>query len=295
MRLLFLTCLPLITLSQNGHAEVLSTQQLLEQQEQWKGWAEDGTPLQITGRYRGTSGTIIQLQKLKLNLVPERGLLIPERIRTDVRLAIFGRFVMDGRDVEFRMSRCDVRKSDQDEFLEELSKVDSSDALQRYQIIEKYLKVAEFFGDRQLQLRARHHQQLTFSQQRRDAQGDPAALWTLIDPGPGFDMGQRLRQELLFQICWLKSRRPADADVLELIRSHLPGWEDQNLTLPQTMVQEFEKDAVAAYESAHDLHRRQLERLLYRRVKLKEITAQLAPDGSHGNAIHLGGLSTASG
>jgi len=285
MRLLILILLSFFVLSEFIRAEVLTTQDLVEQTEKWPDWAREEKSLQITGRYRGSLGTTIQLQKLKLNLVPERGLLIQDRIRSGDRLAIFGRFAVDGEDIEFRMSRCDVRKSDLDEFRLEISKLTESDAAGRYQIINRYAQLADFFGDRQLRLRVLRQREVTFARQRSDAQNDPQVLWTLVEPGPGFDIGQTLKQELLFQICWLRSEQQVDEELLDLIRSHLPGWKEQNMTLPQSMLQAFEKDPVASYGKGDELHRRQIERLLYRRVKLKEITAAFKTDGSNAQAI----------
>ncbi len=285
MRLLTLIVLFIAGLLPNVNAEVHTTGQLIEQKDQWKDWARDRTVLQITGRYRGMLGTTVQLQKLKLNFVPERGLLIQERIRSGDRLAIFGRFATDGKDIEFRMSRCDVRKSDQDEFEEELSKQDPSDVAARYGVINRYLKIADFFGDRQLKLRVLHRREATLFQQRRDARDNPDELWKLVDPGPGFELDPALKQGLLFQVCWLESQQSVDAEVVQMIRTHLPGWEERNITLPQAMMDSFAKDPVTAYESADNLHRRQMERLLYRIVKLKDIRSTLKPDGSNADSV----------
>lgn len=285
MRLLTLITLFTAGLLPNVNAEVHTTAQLIERKDQWKDWASDGTALQVTGRYRGMLGTTVQLQKLKLNFVPERGLLIQDRIRSGDRLAIFGRFTMDGKNIEFRMSRCDVRKSDQEEFEEELSKQKPSDVAARYGVINRYLKIANFFGDRQLKLRVLHRREMTLSRQRRDADNNPDELWKLVDPGPGFELDPALKQGLLFQICWLRSQQSVDADVLQMIRTHLPGWEERNITLPQAMLDSFAKDPVAAYGAADNLYRHQMERLLYRSVKLKELLSALKPDGSNADSV----------
>jgi|GEM_PF-3543229 len=285
MRCIILTFLLTFALCQSSRAEVLTTQQLIENQDQWMEWAAVEKSLQITGRYRGTLGTTIQLQRLKLNLVPERGLLVQDRIRTGDRLVVLGRFALDGKNVEFRMSRCDVRKADQDEFLEELSALAPSDAVARYQVIHRYLDIAEFFGDRQLKLRVLRNREQTLDRQRQEAHDKPDELWKLIDPGPGFDPGKSKKQELLFQIAWLKSRQSANSEALQFIRTHLPGWEEQNFTLPQAMLKAMAEDAVASYGGADELHRRQMERLLYRSAKLKQIKSTLKADGSNAETI----------
>lgn len=269
-------------------SQELTTPQLLEQKAQWKQWVSDQHKIQLTGRYKGRAADRLQLQKLNISFVPEQGITIPSRVvRPGTRVSISGYFVKDGRRPEFRMTRLAIESSDYERMLEELLKLPEDQSAARYELADRYQAVATFFEDPQLHAEVDRCRLVTFAAQREKFSQNPDALWKLVDPGPGFTVDEGIRQHIRFEVLALKGEQRIDAELRGAIGEHLPGWNKVNPEVPPELQAAFAADRRAAYGEAEDAERRQLERLLYRDLRLKELRGTIRADDSNALQVSL--------
>ena len=271
-----------------AHAEELSSQQILEEQEQWGKWAEGENKVQLTGRYRSRAGTRLQLQKLAIRFTPERGIIIPDRLKSGTRLAISGYFVKGAQKTEFRMTRLLVEPSDYEELSRALKKTPETDSATRYQLANQFEVIARFFNDRDLQAAVDRCRTLTFAAQRKQHRNDADLLWKLIDPGPGFEIAEKTLQDLRFEVFCLRADRKTDLPLIEDLKPHLPGWNTPLPDVEESIQQAFDSNRVAAYAEANEPTRSQLERLLYRQLRLRQLLDTAKSDGS--NALRISAM-----
>ena len=272
----------LLLLTATAEAEVLTVPVLLERQGQWDAWSKAKKQIQVTGRYRSRIGDELHLQKLDLSFVPQRGMQFPKRLHAGTRLTIFGRISTGGKRPEFRMSRCNVGRPDEDSFQQEFSLISVDKASARYALVDRYHQTAEFYGDSKLEHVLQQGRATTFAQQRSEAGNDPVALWKLIDPGPGFAIDDHLKLHIQFQVMVLRSQKESPGQVLDDLRMYLPGWNQTTASISPKIARAFETEPVAAWGREQEAGQRQLERLLYRQVRLQEITKGVKTDGSNG-------------
>jgi len=270
------------------HAEELSSQQVLEQQEQWSKWADEENKVQLTGRYRSRAGTRLQLQKLAILFTPERGIIIPDRLKSGTRLAISGYFVKDAQKTEFRMTRLLVQPSDYEELTQTLKKNPETDSAKRYKLASQFEVIARFFNDKYLQAAVDRCRISTFAAQRKQHRDDADLLWKLIDPGPGFEIAEKTLQDLRFEAFCLRVNRKIDLTLIEDLKLHLSGWNTPLPDVEESIQQAFASNPVAAYAAANATTRSQLERLLYRQLRLRELRETTKPDGS--NALRVSAI-----
>jgi len=269
-----------------SRSEEQSTAQLLEQKEKWADWATSKKMIQLTGRYRAAVGDKIQLQRLDFSLVPRRGLPELTRVRPNSRLSVYGCFEYEGNDLLFRLFRqVNDDGPDVKAFQTQMADLETTDVAARYALVRKYQQIAEFFEDRSLKSVVLRGREETFQKQLSALREDADQLWQLVDPGPGFDVGSEVRQQLTFQVGILRATRSDDPKLTTFIQKHLPGWKEVSGTLPQEMLAHFRDDPVQYYADSDQLHRRRMERLLYRSIRRKEIESQLKSDGSNALAL----------
>ena len=270
------------------HAKELSSQQILEQQKQWSEWADGGDKVQLTGRYRSRAGGRFQLQKLAILFIPERGIIIPDRLKIGTRLAISGHFVKGDRKMEFRMSHVLIEPSDYEVLLQTLKKTPETDSATRYQLANQFEVIARFFNDKQLQAAVDRCRSSTFAAQRKQHRKDADSLSKLIDPGPGFEIPKKTLQDLRFEVFCLRADRKTDVLLIEDLKHHFSGWNTPFPEVEESVQHAFASDRVAAYAEADESLRGQLERLLYCQLRLRQLLDTAKPDGS--NALHVSAI-----
>lgn len=280
----------LIACGFTAEAAELTIPQLLAQRDQWPQWNDARHKVQLTGRFKGRAATRIQLQKTDITFVPERGIRLPDRLPLGTRLNISGYFVQTGEKPEFRATYLTTAPSDYEVLHQRLANLDETDAKGRYGLADEYETLAEFYDDRQLQAAIDRCRSETFEMQRRNHRKDPVALWKLIDPGPDFEIPEAIRQHIRFEVFRLRMRQPSDPQLLNDLRQHFPGWDTPAPDIPTELQEAFLKDRVATYGAAGPVARRQLERLTYRQLRLKELQATVLPDAS--NALTVADTTT---
>lgn len=273
--------LSVLMLAPLASAEVFTSRVLLQQQDQWNDWATEEQKVLLTGRYEGRSGSRLRLQKLEILFFPERGVFVPERIRFGTPLSISGYFVGGTRKPEFRMTRLTIEPSDLERLNQRLPKIPESDPQARYQLANRYDAIAKFYADRELQSAVDRCRIATFEAQRRRHRDDAKALWNLIDPGPGFEVAENVRQLVRFQALCVRAAGKTDSTLIKNLKQYLPGWNAPAPKVASDLVTAFEHDRVVAYENADEPERLQLERLLYRQLRRQELRSQLKSDGSN--------------
>ena len=266
-------------------AEVLTSRILLERKDQWHEWTAKEQKILLSARYEGRSGPRLRLQKLGIVFFPERGVLVPEKIRLGTPLLVSGYFVGGKRKPEFRMTRLTIEPSDPERLNRRLQKIPESSAEARYQLADRYDAIAKFYMDEGLQSAVNHCRVSTFEAQRRRYRNDAKALWKLVDPGPGFDVAENVRKHVRFEVFCVRAAGKNDPQLLKDIKQYLPGWNVPAPRVEAELLTAFQDDRVLAYENADELQRLQLERLLYRRLRLQELQSPLKSDGS--NALRI--------
>jgi hypothetical protein len=277
-----------MSLATVAHAEELSSQQILEQQDQWSKWADAGDTVHLTGRYRSRAGTRLQLQKLAILFTPERGIIIPDRLKIGTRLAISGHFVKGARKTEFRMTRLLVELSDYESLSLTLKKTPETDSATRYQLANQFEVIARFFNDKELQAAVDRCRTSTFAAQRKQHWKDADSLWKLVDPGPGFEISEKTLQDLRFEVLCLRANRKIDVPLIEDLKPHCSGWNIPVPVVEESIQEAFANNRTAAYAAADEPVRRQLERLLYRQLRLRQLLDTAKSDSS--NALRVSAI-----
>ncbi|MCH2201916.1 MAG: hypothetical protein MK102_08095 [Fuerstiella sp.] len=264
-----------------ARADVMTAMSLLQSQERWKVWAAEEKKIQVTGRYWGRTASQIRMQKLDIVFIPEKGVRVPERIRLGTPLAVSGYFVNGKRRPQFLMTGLIIEPSDVEQMEQQLKKIPETKAKARYNLANDYDVIATFYSDRELQAAVERCRTMTFDSQRQRHQNDPEALWTLVDPGPGIEISQQIQQDIRFRVFCLRAADDSDLSVLEDLKGDLKGWNIPAQTINESLLSAFEANQSLAYEKADEPQRRQLERLLYRQVRLREFRSTLKTDNSN--------------
>ena len=274
-----------LALTPVAESQVLTSRDLLEQQDRWSDWATEKHKILVTGRYAGRSDSRLRLQKLKIVFVPERGIEIPDRLGIATPLSVSGYFVEGGDKPRFRVTSLTIEPTDRYRLSQRLQKISDSDPEACYQLANQYELLAQFYSDQQLQSDVEHSRISTFDAQRKRHRNEAKALWSLVDPGPGFDVAEEVQQHIRFEVFCVRAASKSGATVMKELKKYLPGWQTPAPAVPAALQAAFENDRVMVYGKADVVERRQLERLLYRQIRLKELQSQFKPDGSNGLTV----------
>ncbi|MCH2212599.1 MAG: hypothetical protein MK110_14945 [Fuerstiella sp.] len=263
----------------------MTAMSLLQAKGHWKDWAAEKRKVQITGRYLGRSASQIRMQNLNIVFFPEKGVRVPERIRLGTPLAVSGYFVDGKRRPKFQMTRLIIEPSDVERMNQQLSKISETDAKARYKLADQYEAIAGFYSDRELGAAIELCRTTTFDLQLERHRRDPAALWALVEPEPPIEISRKIQEDIRFRVFCLRAANDADWTILEDLKQKVTGWNMPTVNISESLLSAFETDQSRAYENADQSERWQLERLLYRQVRLKQLLADLKPD--HSNALNL--------
>ncbi len=273
-----------LSIAATAQCAELGVPQLLEQQEKWAEWVESEHKVQLTGRFKGRAANRLALQKLNIAFFPERGIVIPDRLPLGARLSLSGYFTKTDPKPEFRVTHLTREPSDYEQLHQKMESLELTEAATRYQLADRYEPIAEFYEDTSLEKLISECRTSTFDAQLDQYRRDPDALWKLVEPGPSFEVPEDTLQAVRFQVFVLRSRRQSDPALLDDIRRHLPGWQTP-VDAPVQLPSDSSRDLIAAYTDADAAKRRQLERLLYRRLRLPQLLATVKADRS--NALEV--------
>ena len=271
-----------LLLSPELGAKEMTTPELLEQREKWDHWADSGKKLRITGRVIGHVAFQLHLQKINIAFVAEKGITVPDRMRRGQRISASGRFQKNGRRIEFSVTRFSVDDTDRENLSKALDRLPEGDVSARYQLAIHYQALADFYDDQELAGDVQKCRLRTLRTERRQNRDDAAALWQLVDPGPNFEIPLRLQQSIRFEVLALRASATRNVPTVAEVKEHLPGWNHTDSAATEQEESEFGARKVEFYESAPEPVRRRFERLFFRMIRLRELRAQIADDGSNG-------------
>lgn len=277
-----------LLLASSAAAQTLTVPQMLEQQALWSQWAEDGTKLQLDGRYEGRTGPHFSMARLPgITFQPPRNNPLPERLRSGQRIEVSGRLRVTASRLVFEINRLTIGETDVARLQARIAQLNAEQIPQRYQTASEYLAIAEFYQDAPLQAEVQAVRQATFQLERRQLAGNPVELWQLADRGQELQLDPRLLAEVRFE-SWLarwQAARPDAAALAAALQQHAPGWDQPQPNWNDQQEAAYRSLPLAAYQAASDTERVQLHRRLFRAVHLQQLQSTLKPDGSNGIAV----------
>jgi hypothetical protein len=265
-------------------AQFTSVREFMDQKAEWPAWAADERRVQLAGRFHGRTGDSFRLTKLEIpcKLVPPTKL--PDRMRDGQRIELHGRLVdQDGR-LQIMVSRLSVRETEPEQLTRLASEVSPDAPDELLQLAARFVADAEFYDDKSLRDEIHSVRGLAVTARRRLARGDLPALLKCRDEASDLKADAGLIDQLNFEILVTRWRQPNPdaAAILNELRTADNGWDRQVPEPPARLVQAFDRDPLAAYDSGSAEDRKALHGLLYQTIRLKELQSQLNPDGSNG-------------
>jgi hypothetical protein len=280
----FVALLVLLLTPATSKAQFTSVREFMNLKAEWPAWAAAERRVQLAGRFHGRTGDSFRLTKLEVpcQLVPPAKL--PDRMRDGQRIELYGRMVnQDGR-MQIMVSRLSVRETEPEQLLRLASEVSPDAPDELLQLAARFVADAEFYDDKSLRAEIHSVRGLAVTARRRLARGDLTALLKCREEAKDLKADAGLIDQLNFEILVTRWRQPNPdaAAILNELRTADNGWDRQEPEPPARLVQAFDRDPVAAFDSGSAEDRRTLHGLLYQTIRLKELQSQLNPDGSNG-------------
>lgn len=269
-------------------AQSLTIPEMLKQQSQWATWAQNGTKLQLEGRYEGRTAEVFRLARLpSLTFQPPRNNPLPEKMQAGQRIEVSGRLRAAAERLVFEVNRLTIGETDVERLQHRVAALPASEASPLYALATEYQAIAEFYDDVGLKAETDAVRLEAFRRERRSCAGNADELWKLADKVRSLGMADRLVTEVQYESMISRmQQKPGDlADLLMRIREHAAGWNQTRLPWDAAREAAWQANPTAAFNQATDPDRLALHRRLFRSVQLQIIEQSAAPDGSNGVAV----------
>ncbi len=287
VRAIAILLLSVNALNTSAIAQTLTVADLLSSQDQWPKWAQDGTKLQIDGRYEGRTGQIFRFEKLPITFQPPRNNPLPEKLRSGQRIEVSGRLRTVSSKLVFEVNRLSIGETDVERLQSRVQSLTNLDWEPMYSAADEFERIAEFYGDMPLKAEVQAVRLSAVDKERKNAGQSAAALWSLAGKAEKLKLDSRLTAEIQFESLIVRWKRQGTdlPELLKLLESHLSGWDLKDAIWDERREARFQASPVSAYHSASDPERQLIHRRLYRAVQQQRLRGLLLPDGSNGIAI----------
>ena len=261
----------------------------MERKAEWADWARTETVLQISGRYEGRFAKRFRMFRLPAAFAPARTASLPGDIRSGQRLSVTGKLRKSGSLLIVEATRIVIGQRDTERMVAAAQKLTAKPPDETYQLLTEYRRIADFYSDDALKSEIAAVRDDTFRRERSAGRGNANALLKLADRGKIMSVAtkvvQAVRFEALIAIHAAKPGQPVDRrQLLDRIRTDLPGWDKHNTT-NNSGESNFWKSPAAEYNAAGDADRVLMHRWFYRRIRLAELLQMLADDGSNAGEV----------
>jgi hypothetical protein len=268
-------------------AQSTSVAEMQQHKSEWAKYAADERRFQIHGRFQGRTADTFKLEKFDIPCRLPSSIKLPDRMRASQRLELSGRFVSENDKFLFQVSKIAVRNTDAEQLQKLAESLPDSNSAALFRLADEYQADAEFYQDENLIQEIRALRTRGVEIERKQAKASVEQLEKVFEHGVSLMVDARLLSLIRFEILHLLSKQ-AGSDLellLTRIRQADEGWDRQVPEVPPRLVNAFDTNAVAAYEAGTDEDRHWLQRLLYMRIRMKQINSMLKPDGSNGLAL----------
>ena len=263
--------------------QVLTTRTMLEQEPQWKEWADTKHKLQVSVRYEGRASRNFRVYRLPIMFIPPRGSELPQRMKSGQRLNISGHLRRNASEYQFIISRLDIQLTDRDWLADRAAAIPNSMPEKLYSLADEFAQIADFFRDDNLMADVTSLRLKAFNQQQTQFQNNADQLWQLAEHGIKLGISTRLINGVRFQALVLRHKQKQSTEQLAKdIKANLPGWDKPQLNISAIQLSQFKIAPANTYQQANDENRQVLHRLFFRQVRLPELRKLLAESGSNG-------------
>lgn len=267
----------------SGFAQTLSVREIVSDSVDLKMLADREKTVHISGRYDGRLGSRIRLAKLPVEVVPQRSVTLPENMRTGQRLTVSGLLRRTRDIIVLDTSRISIGTTDVERLASRAQQLRQNQPSEMYALADEFQELAEFYDDQELRNAVQSLRLSAFQNQRAAVRGDSAGLQRLAESAEtrGF-FSEDLIASVRFESVIAAAKTGMENGLSKRIQESLPGWNEPSKAEPFEHEALYLRDPVSAFEASDERQRRQIVRLVYRRVRLAEILNQLKTDGSNG-------------
>lgn len=274
----------------------------------WQNFAETGITLKVEGRRGFFARTLLRFRNCELSFRPKSGTEFPKLSGTGRNIEVLGRLEKRNGELEFVVEQLTERPSDLETFQIKQGDIRSDEPDEWYSLGDWAARRAAFYKDEALKQKAEEAYRKGIAGERRQlAEGDVDGLMRLAAKAARLNLPDSLRLEFLheaYQLRWeALQKAPPDSpgrsagtgnapttgktqtaaqELARQLADDLPGCRQPLESPLSELRKKYWDNPLTVYRTANDETRRQLHRMFYCEIVLKEILKQAKADGSNG-------------